>query len=86
MGNFATWLEGNTQARYKALGGEIFDYVTQMCDNLGNDATPEEIFKKVMHAFSDDIMNLGDPTLERDLVAQIKHLCSSLVGSVSLAH
>ena len=74
-GNFTTWLENDAQAAYKRLGGEIFDYVGQLFDNLEGNLTGEEAFKRVMHAFSDDILTLGDPTLQSEMVKSVKRIC-----------
>ena len=73
--SFATWLENDAQAHYKQLGGEVFDYVGQLFDNLEGGLTGDEAFKRVMHTFADDILSL-DPTLQSSMVQAIKRLCT----------
>jgi hypothetical protein len=75
MDTFKTWLETNNQILYQQLGKEIFSYLLQLRKNVGNEITPEEAEKKIIHAFSDDILDLHDPELEKMAVTQIRLIC-----------
>ena len=84
MASFATWLENNAQAQYKKLGGEIFDYISELFTHLEGNLTGEEAFKRTLHAFSDDILSL-EPTMQRPMVQAVKRLCDKFGQDASFS-